>query len=662
MQAVLLPSDSEGDDTGARALLALKSAPCSPSRLSGQLKAGVVCWELGLDPQAPPDAAIAKLEGRDFEYLMRQQSVTIGRNSSQGPVDVNMGHSSFISRRHLQITFQEPHFYLKCLGKNGVFVDGAFQRRGAPPLLLPRQCMFRFPSTVIKITFTSLYSKEEVKEEQPVSPIRPFCPQISPLKINIPDPNIDLVSPIPSPTGTISVPNSCPVSPRGAGSSGYRFGRNITRDLQLAAAFAEKAASEQQAETSGGDSPKDDSKPPYSYAQLIVQAISSAQDKQLTLSGIYAHITKHYPYYRTADKGWQNSIRHNLSLNRYFIKVPRSQEEPGKGSFWRIDPSSEIKLVEQAFRKRRQRGVSCFRTPFGPISSRSAPASPSHPGLLSPHSSGLQTPECLSREGSPVSHDHDFTSSKLASVPEVRYSQSAPGSPVSGQPVIMAVPPQPPGVVTKSVAYMPASLITSQQSSGHAIHVLQQAPTVTMVRVVTTSANSSNGYILTGPSHVGSGQIRQDGSNDQKGVLDDKSLMTFTNVPSGSRVIQTVSSQMSQPVPGQMVTILQQAPAASMGQHQLPVKTVTQNGKHAVPVTSLQGNTYTITNPLQILATQATSSSPVVVSKQLVTELQHSASSVGEPEAKRPKMEESAGSGSGLAVITSSPQIQGTSE
>lgn len=67
---------------------------------------------------------------------------------------------------------------------------------------------------------------------------------------------------------------------------------------------------------------------------------------------------------------FQNSIRHNLSLNRYFLKVARSQDEPGKGSFWRVDSASESKLVEQAFRKRRQRGVACFRTPFGPLSSR----------------------------------------------------------------------------------------------------------------------------------------------------------------------------------------------------------------------------------------------------------------------------------------------------
>ena len=101
-------------------------------------------------------------------------------------------------------------------------------------------------------------------------------------------------------------------------------------------------------------------KPPFSYAQLIVQAISSQPDHQLTLSGIYSYISKHYPYYRPHDKGWQNSIRHNLSLNRFFVKVPRSQEEPGKGSFWRIEAASEAKLMEQAFKKRKQKVESLF--------------------------------------------------------------------------------------------------------------------------------------------------------------------------------------------------------------------------------------------------------------------------------------------------------------
>lgn len=63
---------------------------------------------------------------------------------------------------------------------------------------------------------------------------------------------------------------------------------------------------------------------------------------------------------------------------RYFIKVARSQDEPGKGSFWRIDPNSEGKLIDQSYKKRRQRGSQCFRTPYG--MPRSAPVSPSHMG------------------------------------------------------------------------------------------------------------------------------------------------------------------------------------------------------------------------------------------------------------------------------------------
>ena len=91
-----------------------------------------------------------------------------------------------------------------------------------------------------------------------------------------------------------------------------------------------------------------DCKPPFSYTQLIVQAISQSPQKQLRLSGIYAYICQNYPYYKMSDRGWQNSIRHYLSLTRYFIKVPKSQYEK-EGSFWRIDPTrtwSEGKIGE----------------------------------------------------------------------------------------------------------------------------------------------------------------------------------------------------------------------------------------------------------------------------------------------------------------------------
>uniref|UniRef100_A0A1B6C9C9 Fork-head domain-containing protein n=1 Tax=Clastoptera arizonana TaxID=38151 RepID=A0A1B6C9C9_9HEMI len=369
---------------------------------------------------------ILGLKGREFEYMVRQKRIIIGRNSSRGEVDVNMGHSSFISRKHLELYFDHPHFFMVCNGKNGVFVDGVFQRKGAPQLQLPKTCTFRFPSTTIRLIFQSLV--DEADPPLNVSPPKHRAP-LPPLRINIPDSDSNF-SPFPSPTGT------------------------IRSDMMLDGDVHQSENGKMFRPSNGCpppinepySPPKDDSKPPYSYAQLIVQAVASAQDKQLTLSGIYSYITKNYPYYRTADKGWQNSIRHNLSLNRYFIKVPRSQEEPGKGSFWRIDPQSEAKLIEQAFRRRRQRGVPCFRVPFG-LSSRSAPASPSHVGM-----SGLMTPESLSREGSP-------TPDSTVNSPAVT-SQSAPGSP--GHPGVF-VSTMSPGIALggKSRVFQHITLVTN---------------------------------------------------------------------------------------------------------------------------------------------------------------------------------------------------------
>ncbi|KAM6951273.1 forkhead box protein K2 [Aplochiton taeniatus] len=578
-------------------------------------------------------SAVARLEGREFEYLMKKRSVTIGRNSSQGSVDVSMGHSSFISRRHLEIfTAGEDgtgsgDFYLRCLGKNGVFVDGVFQRRGAPPLQLPRICCFRFPSTSIKITFTALSNDKKERRNVPESPVKSVQPQISPLTINIPDNIAHLMSPLPSPTGTLSAANSCPSSPRGAGLSSYRMGRVLTSDL-----MGDNSQSENDKDASGGDSPKDDSKPPYSYAQLIVQAITMAQDKQLTLNGIYTHITKNYPYYRTADKGWQNSIRHNLSLNRYFIKVARSQEEPGKGSFWRIDPSSEGKLIEQAFRKRRPRGVPCFRTPLGPLSSRSAPASPNHTGALSAHSSGVQTPDSLSREGSPIPMEQEPTpppapspatvvQPKLSVIQEARFAQSAPGSPMNNQPVLIAVQRQMPQTTMKPVTYAmatPAMVTTAVSSASgmQTVHVLHQIPAVTMA----TMAGQTATLVKTEPHENGNGDHQE-----VKVKVEQLPTISTSSIGGASRILQT-----SQATPLTTVTIVQQAP---LGQHQLPIKTITQNGTHLVPISTAASTA--VASPLHLLATHASASASLPTKRQ-------NGEQQDQPDSKRVKTEDGA--------------------
>ena len=105
-----------------------------------------------------------------------------------------------------------------------------------------------------------------------------------------------------------------------------------------------------------------DVKPPYSYIALITMSLESSTAGMMTLNEIYAFIMDRFPYFKNNQQRWQNSIRHNLSLNDCFIKVPRAPGKPGKGNYWALHPACGDMFSNGSFLRRAKR----FKLPRQP--------------------------------------------------------------------------------------------------------------------------------------------------------------------------------------------------------------------------------------------------------------------------------------------------------
>nr|XP_046229491.1 forkhead box protein A2-like isoform X2 [Scatophagus argus] len=135
-------------------------------------------------------------------------------------------------------------------------------------------------------------------------------------------------------------------------------------------------------------------KPPYSYISLITMAIQQSSSKMLTLNEIYQWIMDLFPFYRQNQQRWQNSIRHSLSFNDCFIKVPRLPDKPGKGSFWALHPDSGNMFENGCYLRRQKRFKSGKKPGAGDKEAAGKPGSvsTSSSGSDSPHSSSSPPP------------------------------------------------------------------------------------------------------------------------------------------------------------------------------------------------------------------------------------------------------------------------------
>ncbi|KAK0621385.1 fork head domain-containing protein [Bombardia bombarda] len=318
--------------------------------------------------------AYAKIAAQDWTYYITSLEINIGRSSEpaqqrvnqdgEPEVHIDLGPSKVVSRQHAQIYFNrdEENWWLLVKGRNSLKVDGSPWRAGQSGALRSGEIieiggvemMFVLPIELSPLRIHESFLRRAGIVKPKVTIAETPRPTRHPL------PSGESHGPQSSPQGKASRSQGSqkPLAPAppdykrpGTPPSAARTARAVTAQKSP---HIEQLAGPLLMNSNELDLSKDENqgiKPQYSYAQMITQAIMNTNEKKLNLNGIYTFIMERYSYYRHQPaNGWQNSIRHNLSLNKAFEKVARSTDEPGKGMKWQLVSESKEEMLRTAYR------------------------------------------------------------------------------------------------------------------------------------------------------------------------------------------------------------------------------------------------------------------------------------------------------------------------
>ncbi|KAI0127037.1 hypothetical protein BJ170DRAFT_684609 [Xylariales sp. AK1849] len=188
------------------------------------------------------------------------------------------------------------------------------------------------------------------------------------------------------------------------------------------------------------------------YAKLIFRAFMSRERHAMTLQEIYQWFRENTDKAKTENKGWQNSIRHNLSMNAAFVKRDRKPAvgdpvtdagEPKKSTEWVLEEWAVQDGVQSTTRYRKgnpsRRGASGSHSRShharhlstrassgrkGGITASRTKAAANHRALRRQQYGEMMTSHLSSTS---YHHNHSF----YGRHPDMDYASSARGEPVT---------------------------------------------------------------------------------------------------------------------------------------------------------------------------------------------------------------------------------------